>query len=185
VGCFDGKPAVGGNHVSRAATAQSDEERSLENGGMQISINGVPILSSSDSFNLTAGGVYNLSLTTTDPADTAILGFMFRLGNKNNIDTSKFISPGDIGGGIPTFPGVCPPTVGAVSHSFNDPKSEATAILTVDEVDNYHLDVTVCVKTTNQVITCSFLPFSQHILLLTKHSPSFSTCATLNHIMFH
>jgi hypothetical protein len=107
---------------------------------------------------LTAGGVYNLSLTTTNhPADTSILGFMFRLGNKNNIDTSKFISPGDMGGGIPTFPGVCPPTVGAVSHSLNDPKSEATAILTVDEVDNYHLDVTVRVKTTIQVITLGFI----------------------------
>eukprot|EP00978_Attheya_sp_CCMP212_P017289 scaffold46035_cov54-Attheya_sp.AAC.1 len=144
VGCFEGMPAVDGIHISRTTT-QSDQQKGLEDGGMQLSIDGVPLISG-DPFHLTVGGVYNLSLTT-DPADnTAILGFMFRLGNKNNIDTSKFISPGDIGGGIPTFPGVCPPTVGAVSHSFNDPKFEATAILTVDEVDNYHLDVTVVTR---------------------------------------
>jgi hypothetical protein len=112
----------------------------LENGGMQLSFDDVPV-NPRKTFTLTPGRNYTVTLTA--PVENPILGFMFRLGSDLEVDTSKSITPGEEGKGVPPFPTVCPENVGGISHSENAKKFKVTAHVLVDAATTYNLDLTV------------------------------------------
>jgi hypothetical protein len=132
--CKPGRPSVGGPHT-RTEPGNNGE---LTTGSLVISVDGFP-LDTTMPVNLTTDVEYSLSLT--DPAES-IRGFLFILGN-DEVDTSRFLTPGGIGEPKRTVEGICPETTGVMTHSNNNPKSEATGVLKIEMAGTYDLDVTV------------------------------------------
>eukprot|EP00978_Attheya_sp_CCMP212_P007128 scaffold16581_cov63-Attheya_sp.AAC.3 len=135
--CKTGRPAVGGPHT-RTEPGNNGE---LTDGSLVISVDGYP-LDPTMPMTLTTDVEYSLSLT--DPADS-IRGFLFILEN-GDVDTSRFLTPGDIGEPKRTAVDICPETTGVMTHSNNNPKSEATGVLKIEMAGTYDLYVTVVVR---------------------------------------
>jgi hypothetical protein len=131
--CISGRPAVDGHHL----TTEPGNLGELIAGSLVISVDGFP-LDPTMPVTLTKDVEYSLSLT--GPADN-IRGFLFILRN-GNADTFRFLAPGGIGEPKRTA-NICPETTGAMTHSNNNPKSEATGVLRIEEPGTYDLDVTV------------------------------------------
>eukprot|EP00978_Attheya_sp_CCMP212_P001702 scaffold3507_cov62-Attheya_sp.AAC.1 len=135
--CMSGGPAVDGPHI----TTKPGNLGELTAGSLVISVDGFP-LDPTMPVTLTTDVEYSLSLT--GPADN-IRGFLFILKN-GDIDTSRFLTPGDIGEPKRTAGDVCPGTTGVMTHSNNNPKSEATGVLKIEMDGSYDLDVTVVAR---------------------------------------
>jgi hypothetical protein len=135
-GCKSGGPAVGGPH-KRAGPGNLGD---ISAGSLVLSVDGYP-LDPTEPATLTMDVEYSLSLASSNSTEN-IRGFLFILEN-GDVDTSRFLTPGDIGEPKRTAPNVCANTTGVMTHSHNNPKSEATGVLKIEEPGNYTLDVTV------------------------------------------
>lgn len=129
-GCPAGESAAGGPHANRSPGNLG----ALSGGNFTLSINGDEI---SDSMELSTGSEYTLSLSGAE-----FRGFLFRL-ESSGVNASSYLTPGTVGGSQPTAIGICPDDVGSVTHSMNDAKMEATAILNIGNPGMYSMDVTV------------------------------------------
>lgn len=131
-GCPAGEAAVGGGHKAR----MPGDLGALEEGNFTLTLDGDAV-SSDAAVPVSAGTEYTLSLSGAE-----FRGFLFRL-QLNGTDASTFISPGTVGDPQATSPGVCDEGIGAVTHSMNDAKTEATAVLNIASPGTYTMDVTV------------------------------------------
>jgi hypothetical protein len=130
-GCEGGVPAVGGSHLTNPVT-----NGSLADGGYTLTLNGE---------NVTDGSIViaqNVQYTLAVEGAADYLGILYRLApDGSEVDTSGYLLPSD-SSSTQAAP-VCQAPVQGVTHTSAISKNKVEALLEVDALASFVLDITV------------------------------------------
>jgi hypothetical protein len=156
-GCLrNGFGSVGYSHQNRPTVisgAFSDFPGRLQVLISENDLSTATLLSPETAFDVEVGKTYTLFIT----GDLAFRGFLYRLESTDGVDTTIAldVQDGDLNAQVAIIPCVQDARVGGVTHTNNDEKNEARALLTMDEPSQkLLLDVTAVIQ--NRDVTSEF-----------------------------
>lgn len=136
-GCNGGGAAVGGSHLDGSKTIESG---TLTDGDYQVLIDGVLLEEGGSDVTISVG---QDAVITVESGATPFRGILIRV-EADSVDAADVaaLEPGD----NLQLAGACEAPVVGATHTINDEKTSASAILRFDEVTDFSLDITIVLE---------------------------------------